>query len=223
MANIIMDSEGGDGKRGKHHEAHMIPGVDGSRIFGFPNTILTKLRYCTFVTLTAGTGSVASNLYAANGIFDPDITNVGHQPLYRDNYASIYDQYVVVGSKIKVTFISGTENLGNFIGITGDDDSTVTNNLETLMEQNNSVSAMVGAPGAQPYVLEAYFEPNMCFGVDAVNDGSSATTVGANPTELWVYKVWAISQDATTSTSCVVKVEIDYTVKFAELQSPVQN
>lgn len=222
MADQEMTSQG-PAKRGKHHEARLIPGVDGERIFGFPNTIITKLRYCTFLTLSAGTGTVASNVYAANGTFDPDITGVGHQPLYRDNYAALYDQYTVIGSKITATFLSNTPGQGMIVGIVGDDDSSTTNNLETLMEQNNSISAMVGAPGAPPVTLSQTFEPNMAFGVDAIDDGASATAVGSNPTEIWCYKVYAISQDATTATSCVIKVEIDYTVKFAELQTPTQN
>lgn len=222
MSNMEV-SEQGPAKRGKHHEARLIPGVDGERIFGFPNTIITKIRYCTFLTLSAGTGSVASNVYAANGTFDPDITGVGHQPLYRDNFAALYDQYTVIGSKIKVTFLSNTVDQGMFVGIVGDDDTATTNNLETLMEQNNSISTMVGAPGAPPVTLTQTFEPNTAFGVDAIDDGASATAVGSNPTELWCYKVWAIAQDTTTATSCVIKVEIDYTVKFSELQTPVQN
>lgn len=201
----------------------MIPGVDGKRIFGFPNSIITKLRYVTYINLSAAAGSVAGNVFAANGIWDPDLSGVGHQPLYRDNYASIYDQYTVIGSKITCTYTSTNATLGAYIGITGDDDSTVTGTLETLMEQNNSVSTMVGAAGAPPITLSQTFEPLEAFGVDTKDDGFSATTVGANPTELWCYKVWAINADISAISPIYCRVEIDYTVKFAELQSPVQN
>uniref|UniRef100_UPI004047BAAF hypothetical protein n=1 Tax=Flavobacterium sp. TaxID=239 RepID=UPI004047BAAF len=126
--------------RKKRGEARMLAGLSSST-FGFPNTITTKLRYCTFLDLTAAGGTVAGNTFAANGIFDPDITGVGHQPLYRDNFAAIYDQYAVLGSKIKVTFLSSAAALGHYVGITGDDDATASNNLETLMEQNNTVSS----------------------------------------------------------------------------------
>lgn len=218
-----MDTGQGAAKRGKHHEAEMIPGVDGHRIFGFPNSIITKLRYSTFLTLSATAGVVTSNTFAANGIFDPDISNVGHQPLYRDNYASIYDQYTVIGSKITVSFLSGSTTMGQYVGIVGDDDATTSGNLETLMEQNNSVSTQIGSINAGPTTLSLTFEPLKDFGIDAKDDGSSATTVGSNPSELWCYKLFSLGSDGTSATTTYAKVEIDYTVKFAELQTPVQN
>jgi hypothetical protein len=82
---------------------------------------------------------------------------------------------------------------------------------------------MVGAAGAPPVILTQTFEPLADFGVDAKDDGASATAVGANPSELWCYKVWAFPADGVTLSHCYVKVEIDYTVKFSELQTPIQN
>lgn len=204
-------------------EARLIRGVRPPSTFGFPNTLITKLRYATFLDLTATGGSVAANVYAANGIFDPDITGVGHQPLYRDNYAAIYDQYVVLGSKIIVTYLSSVTTLGHYIGIVGDDDATTSTNLETLMEQNNGVSTLVGGAGAPPKTLVKTFSPLDAFGVDVKDDGSSSTAVGTNPAELFCYKVWACPADVTTLSHCYVKVEIVYVVKFTELQTPAQN
>jgi len=208
--------------RKKRGEARMVLGLNPST-FGFPNTIVTKLRYCTFLDLTAAAGVVAQNIFNANSIFDPDNTGVGHQPLYRDNFANIYDQYVVLGSRIKVTFVSSSTTLGHYIGITGDDDNTTSSNLETLMEQNNSVHSMIGASSAPPGYLTATFSPLSKFGVAAKDDGSSATAMGANPTELWCWKVWALPSDAATTSHCYCKVEIDYTVKFTELSTQTQN
>lgn len=206
----------------KKHEARLIPGLSRS-VCGFPNSIITKLRYCTFLDLTAASGTVSGNLFAANGIFDPDITGVGHQPLYRDNYASLYDQYAVIGSKITVEFTSASATLGQYVGITGDDDSTTSNNLETLMEQNNTTCCMVGAAGSPTVTLVATFDPLSAFGVDVKDDGASQTAVGSNPTELWCWKVWALPADAATVVPCYIRVQIEYTVKFAELQTPIQN
>lgn len=208
----------------REHEAHMIPGVDGKKIFGFPNTILTKIRYCTFGRITASTGARAINVFAANGIFDPDITGVGHQPLYRDTYASIYDQYVVIGSKITVQFVSNqTDNI--IVGINGNDDSTFPTNIETLMEGNNNTWSCVsqGTGGNNQKVLSMTFEPNEMFGVDTKSDGYSSTAVTANPTELWCYGVWCAALDGSSTSEVQYLVEIDYTVKFSELTDPTQS
>lgn len=210
-------------KRKREHEAQLIPGVDGKKIFGFPNSIITKIRYCEYLSLTSTTGARALNVFAANGTFDPDISGVGHQPMYRDTYAAIYDQYVVIGSKITASFACKTTGLGMIVGIVADDDSTVSTVVDTLMEQNNSVHTMAGAPGSPVVTLFNNFSPLDAFGVDAIDDGSSQTAVGSNPTELFCYAVWAASADGSSTTACDVKVEIEYTVKFAELVSPTQN
>ena len=85
-----MDEGQGDSKRMKG-EAQMIPGVDGVRTWGFPNSIITKLRYADTYEGTGTSGARYQNVYRANGIFDPDATGTGHQPLYRDNWVNIYN------------------------------------------------------------------------------------------------------------------------------------
>lgn len=218
-----MDVDSGSNKRQKVHEAHMIPGVDGGTTFGFPNSIITKLRYCTFGSLTAAAGVVTSQTFRANSIHDPDFTNTGHQPLYHDQWAAIYDQYVVLGSQIKVTFTSSSSIYTNIVGIVGDDDSSTSTNLETLMEQNNGYSTVVGAAGAPPVTITATFSPQEMFGIDAKSDGASQTTFGSNPTEEWYWKLYSIYSDANTSTTTYYKVEIEYTVKMSELKTPTQS
>lgn len=214
--------EGGATKHAKLHEAHMIPGVDGKKVFGFPNTIITKLRYCDSYSL-ASTTTRAVQVFAANGIFDPDITGIGHQPLYRDNYAAIYDNYVVLGARIKVTFATTQTAVPVICGIIGDDDSSVSNQATTLQEQNNAVSILSSGAGSRPHTLELTFEPKEDFGIDAKSDGASQTSMGANPTQLFCFAIWTIAGDATTTCTTIAKVEIDYTVKFSELQTQTAN
>lgn len=209
--------------RNSVHEAHMIPGVDGKTTFGFPNSIITKLRYSTFGKLTAAAGVVTSQTFRANSIHDPDFTNTGHQPLYHDQWAAIYDQYVVLGAQIKVTFTSSSSLYSNIVGIVGDDDSTTSSNLETLMEQNDGYSTVVGAAGAPPVTITATFSPQEMFGVDAKSDGSSQTSFGSNPTEEWYWKIYSIYSDAETTTTTYYKADIEYTVKMSELKTPTQS
>lgn len=219
MADESMASEA---KRQKVHEAEMIPGVDGKLTYGFPNSIITKLRYCDSHTLTASSGALTSQIYRANSIFDPDFSGVGHQPLYHDQWTTIYDQYVVLGAKIHVTFSSSSSTLSQIVGIIGDDDSTMSGTLSTLMEQNNGYST-VQVPGGGAVTLTATFSPYEMFGVDAKADGASQTTNGSNPTEEWYWKIYSVFSDGLSATTTYVRVEIEYTVKFSELKTPVQS
>jgi hypothetical protein len=220
----MSDEDQGAAKRHKAHEAQMIPGLKDGKVYGFPNSIITKLRYVDSVNLTGTTGARGLNVFAANGIFDPDVTGTGHQPLYRDSYAGIYDQYCVLGSKIKVSFSVNTADVPVIVGIQGDDDSAISTTVTTLMEQNNSYyEIMSSRAGGGTAVVNCYFEPLEHFGVAVKDDGSSSTAVGANASELWCYGVWAAAADAVSTVSVNAIVEIEYIVKFSELQSPLQN
>ena len=219
----LMSGEHGHSNKGQHHEAHLIPGVDGHRTYGFPNSIITKLRYVENLTISGSAGAVGYKIFAANGLYDPNISDTGHQPMYYDNYTSIYDQYVVLGSKITVHIMnSGTVDVLMF-GIVGDDDSTISTNTDTLMEQNNSVYTLSGTVNSEPKVLTMTFEPLRDFGVDAKDDGASSTGIGANPAEMWCYGVWAAAANGSSSIACNFIVEIEYTAKFTELKTPTQN
>lgn len=192
-------------------------------VYGFPNTIITKLRYADNLVLTSTLGARALNVYAANGIFDCDITGVGHQPMYRDNYAALYDQYVVIGAKITATFATTSVVTPMLVGVVADDDITSTLTVTTLMEQNNGSSVMTCAAGGPPVTISRTFSPLRDIGIAAKDDGTAATAVGANPAELWCFNVWAATGDLASTASVWVKVQIEYTVKFTELQTPVQN
>jgi len=204
-------------------EAQLMRGVRPP-VYGFPNTIITKLRYCDTIQQTSTTGSVWGYVFAANGIYDPDISSTGHQPMYRDNFAALYDQYVVLGSKITVTCTNLSTTNGAIIGINGDDDSSGSSTLATKMEQNNSLWSHLGPQGSgqDTVTIRANHSPLRDFGVAVKDDGSSATAVGANPGELWCFQVFGAAYGANTNTF-QFSVEIEYTVKFTELQTPVQN
>lgn len=61
----------------------------------FPNTKTVALRYVENISLDGGSNTSSVNVFRANSIFDPNYTGTGHQPMFRDNYAAIYDEYRV--------------------------------------------------------------------------------------------------------------------------------
>ncbi len=80
---------------------------------GFATRQLVKMRYFADVELDPGAGAMAAHIFSANGLFDPDITGVGHQPYSFDQWMAVYDHYHVVGAKISVTFLSTQEAAAN--------------------------------------------------------------------------------------------------------------
>jgi hypothetical protein len=203
-------------KKRKLQEAELIPGL-GPLQYGFPNSIITKMRYGELITMsTTALVPLKSYHYRANSAYDPDFTSIGHQPMYYDQYSAIYDQYVVLGAKITVQFMTaGAQNV--IVGINQDDDSTTLTTLSILLEQNNSVSTVLAGTNSDNCTLSMVYSPMQAFGVDAKSDGASQISVGANPTEETYWLIWATCQDTTSAQTINALIDIEYTVKFSEL------
>lgn len=224
MSNVIMDSEP-EAKRARTSEARMIPGL-GPLENGFPNSIITNIRYCEYLSLTSTLGGTGSNVFRANGIFDPDYTSTGHQAMFRDAYAGVYDYYTVLGSKITVTYQSRSSTVGFIVGLQTSDTPTLSSSVTTWMEQNNGVHALIGNANTGSKTLFATFSPQEQLGSDTKDDNSSLTSVGSDPssgTGGYYYGVLVAAEDAASTVSCTCMIEIEYTVKFATLAKRVQD
>lgn len=79
----------------------------------FPARKKAFLPYFDYNTVTAGAGVVGSYVFSCNGLYDPNITGVGHQPMGFDQMMTFYDHYTVLRAKIIIDFlyISGSGNL----------------------------------------------------------------------------------------------------------------
>lgn len=73
-------------------------------------------KYLTTISLDPGAGSYGYYRFRTNSLFDPDHTGVGHQPMYFDQMAALYKEYVVTGAKIIVTLYPQT-SLGEAIAL----------------------------------------------------------------------------------------------------------
>ena len=78
--------------------------VPRMRIGAFPNTKTLNLRYVENFTLNPGVLGATVNVFSMNGLFDPNITGIGHQPMYFDNYMAIYGRYRV--NRAYITFVA---------------------------------------------------------------------------------------------------------------------
>ncbi len=185
----------------------------------------TKLRYCDIYQITSTTGSTAKQLLNLNSTFDPDQSGVGHQPLYRDTYAGIYDQYAVISAKIRVTFVSNATTSAMLVGCVIDDDNTASTTLSTLCEQSTGVHWLI--PNSSGSLNNHTFYLNWSamkhLGIDPYTSELYKTAVGSNPTEISTLCIWAAPADGTSTTTTTVFVELEQTVLWTELSTPTQS
>lgn len=191
-----------------------------------PDSLLMSHRYVETISLTPSVVAV-KNLFAANGLYDPNITGVGHQPLGTDQMAPFYDHYTVVGSKISLrTTTIGTEAgasiaLGCFLS----DGSTPVITYDTVAEQGKGKYIIAASGGEASKKLSLGFSPKRFFGVKDISADHRLKGVvdTSNPSELAYFCVWAQSMTGGATSAFNVIVQIDYTVKYTERKSLAQS
>lgn len=72
----------------------------------FPSSKIVKLKYNEYIPISSNTSGTVISQYRfnCNSLYDPNQSGTGHQPLYYDTYAGLYNHYLVLGSRIKVTW-----------------------------------------------------------------------------------------------------------------------
>ena len=115
----------------------------------FPTAKFVKLVYADNVqpvTTTVGTGNIMHYSFRSNSIYDPDHTStiVGHQPLFYDQYAEIYEKYLVKACSITVRPISTNSNIEVGVLFSPHDFDSATMDPVQMMEQNNSRVNVIG-------------------------------------------------------------------------------
>lgn len=194
----------------------------GGIALGFPNTLLTKVRYYDTYAMTVTTGSLGKQVMRWNSTFDPDFTNTGHQPLYRDTLAGIYDHYAVVSATANIQIVSTSASSPLIVGCVTDDDSSAAGSVTVLCEQHSGMHKLL--PPQSGSLSMVTFRPTWdckkVLGIDPYSSEEYKTSVASNPTEESYLHIWGTTTDGASSTSITVVVELVQTVLWTELATP---
>lgn len=207
-------------RRGRYRKARLTKRLPA--LTGFPNKKLVRLRYTETVQINPGIGSIASYYFCANGMYDPNVTGTGHQPLCFDQWGTIYDHYYVLGSKIRATFINGSagELSPGAFGIILDDNATFTyGTTDEVLESKQGAGAVILAgattngrtrSATKTFSHRKFFGSKHLIGQEQYKGNFGvAGTGGANPSEKANFGVWcgAISGNDPDSMGFIVTVE----------------
>jgi len=202
------------------------PVVNVTRGRGFPTLSSTPMpqsmicthKYSDIVNINPAIGSVGVHTFAANGLYDPNITGGGHQPVGFDQFTAFYNHYEVLGAKIQFTIHPSQESGGFNFGIKLDDNDGLTGVLNTVMEGNMTVFKSVPGPytSDKGFTCISSYSAKKFFG-DKCGQRDTWGTVAANPVDLAYFMCWISPltglQDLG-SIPCTVLVE--YIVKWHE-------
>lgn len=185
----------------------------------FPDRRVVTLNYADLVTLTPVSGNIKSYRFAANGLFDPDITAGGHQPLGFDQLSPFYAKMTVIASTISATFsvASTATNLAYQLGIHRNPNlASVPSSFLTYQENGNvSMKSFQFGSGSNksPTVKQSFVTKKHMSVKDPLDEPSLASTAAANPTTLCAYDIFCGAADgATTNPALNVNIQIKYVI-----------
>lgn len=121
--------------------------LHGLVLSGFPKRTTVKLRYTETVELNAPGGGAAFFVVRANGMFDPNFTGTGHQPLGFDQWMLAYTHFTVVGSRMQVRVMSELD--GHQVPCAGVILKTAESNTHTSMTTIASVKEHTRLTGSK--------------------------------------------------------------------------
>lgn len=196
--------------------------VSSGRVFPLGRTLRTKLRYCEELFEIDSTAGIITNyVFSANGLYDPNITGAGHQPVGWDQLIAMYDHAVVIGAKITVTFRNSDATYANFVGIRMSDTATGLSDMTQAIENGACITKLLennGNNGSVITTLSYRVNPNKYLGIskpmssDRIRNSSSS-----NPTDQCYFHVMSAALNTSVNPDIIsCQAVIEYDVVFIE-------
>lgn len=181
----------------------------------------TLLRYCELgIGLNPGAaGASAQHVFSCNGLYDPNITGTGHQPLGFDQLMQVYDHYTVIGAKINVQFQNVDATYAQLCTIHLQDNTGTSSDIRVLLENGNAIYTFVGTAGSgrETVALSLKCNPNKFLSRSKpLSDPDLKGTASANPTEQCFFVITVAPPNASDTSTVYLAVTVEYTVVFHE-------
>lgn len=186
---------------------------------GFPSRVTMTHKYRETVTLASTAGVMATYAFNANGMYDPNQSGTGTQPMYFDQMTALYDHYVVNSSTIKVTFVPAAvhANPGQIALYQNDDVSTAPTSIARIGEQTTGVAKIFGPEANYTLSLKNKYSCPKIWGANPLALSTQQGSGTANPTE---GTIWTLAYEAGNGSnqSVLATVEITYNATWTEVK-----
>lgn len=183
-------------------------------------TNVMRLPYYTNTGLAVPvTGLAINHIFSANGLYDPDITATGTQPMGFDQMMVFYEHYTVTKAKIYVTFRNFSTTMSPIVFIAVRGDLTGFTDPKTIMETGNTVSTQLMPASITGSLKELAIEVDVrrFLGIDDLKDSHDARgDIASNPTEGVFFHVGGFNNEAASAGSVNFQVRIEYHALFSE-------
>jgi len=192
---------------------------------GFPKKMSFTHKYMETISLSSASGTFAAYNWSCNSIFDPNVTGTGHKPIYSDQLFALYNHYVVIGSKITITFLPTAANVGLIaVGCFINDNAGVTPTTYLgCGEQTLATTKYISYNNSEPMFITKKWSAKKYFGGSVLANTELQGTSSASPAEQSYYSVYAQTTDMSSTTTVSVNVKIEYITIWKELRDLAQS
>lgn len=187
------------------------------RNFPFPTSWVGPVRYVENFSMNSPLGVPTYYVFSANGLYDPNITGTGHQPMGFDQMMALYNHYEVLSATITLTAVNSGTVEGFNMGIKLDDSGVLAaNDLNNTFEHPLTRWRTVSSTYDTPNTISHKFSQKAFFG-DKAGDRETWGDSAANPTDQAYFMCLVGPVTATQDLATIpFVVQIDYLVKWHE-------
>lgn len=187
-----------------------------------------RLRYFDTLDLGVVGASPVAYVFSANGLFDPDVTGTGHQPMGFDQLSAFYQHHTVMNSSVTVGFANMDAATFVNAAVAVQRSSSTLGSYPRLIEAGNVVHGYMGGisggGGPPPMTLKQAVNIAKWQGVpNPLDDSTLRGTPSANPTTGVYFVLYAVGPVTTTTQHLFVNVQLEYDAIFTEPFQPIQS
>jgi len=196
---------------------------------GFPLTTAVKLRYVANVSIDPALSNVGYHHFRANGMWDPDASGLGHQPMGFDQWSLLYNHYIVLGSKIQVFFHGNAGTTPLMFGCVLADDTASTVSAASIIENGTTKYKLTNAnanngTSKAPRVTCCYSAKKFYNLTDVLDNRLMlGASIAADPSELAYFSVFCgpLPDQVVDVATMSMTVIIEYIAVFSEPREQV--
>jgi len=169
--------------------------------------------------LDPGAGGVpVTKVYSWNGLFDPDISGGGHQPLGYDQFISMYDHYTVIGARARITATNTDTGTPVSIIASTRDNATPITNVGQIIENGMSRWTNLGVltSGNSTKTLTLNFSARKFFSKNPLDEADLSGSQSLQPAEQAYLHITVHPLNNVDTSSTYFTVEIEYIVVLTE-------
>lgn len=175
-----------------------------------------KLYYTDVNQTTVAISSYATWTYQTS-LFDPYYAVGGHQPLFFDQYATMYKNYVVFGIGYNIQFCSDGSTVPIFVTVEPSPDPVTLTTLSSVRERNGVKESIV-ANGYRTS-LRGYISTKKVLGISRqklLSDDKYSSVTTTSPAVMAYLKIQTWNQSGTATVNLYFSVRLTYYCRFFE-------